>query len=118
MILLLSLILITSIWVLGLTIATQEDMLLYGFREWGNKKQKEGKWWTEPLILCFWCMPSLHSLVGYGFAVGMGIITSFEWKLIFMYPLVAMGSSMLNGLIWGVHKMMEAKTNYYNSQEK
>lgn len=117
MILLLSLILITSIWVLGLTIATQENMVLYSWREWGNRKLEEGKWWSEPLILCLWCMSSIHSLVGYSFAIGAGIITSFEWKLIFIYPLVVMGSSLLNGIIWGIHKLIEAKTKYYINVE-
>ena len=113
----LSLILITSIWVLGLTIATQEDMILYSWRQWGDKKHEEGKKWIEPVILCFWCMPSIHSIVGYLFGIGIGVINHFEWKLVFAYPLVVMGSSMLNGLIWGTHKLIEAKTHYFNNAE-
>jgi hypothetical protein len=111
------LILLTSIWVLGLTIITQEHMLLYSIREWADKKHEAGNKWLEPVILCHWCMPSLHSLIGYSFAIGIGIITSFEWRLVFMYPLVAMGSSLFNGIVWGIHKMIEAKTAHFTNLE-
>lgn len=118
MITLFSLILITSIWVMGLTIITQEHMLLYSWREWADKKHEAGSKWLEPVIICHWCMPSLHSIVGYLFAIGIGIITTFEWRFVFMYPLVAMGSSLLNGMIWGIHKMIEAKTGYFENMEQ
>jgi hypothetical protein len=113
-----SLILITTIWVLGLTIVTQEGMLLFSIREWANKKHEAGNKWMEPVIICYYCMPSIHSLIAYLFAIGIGIITSFEWKLVFMYPLVVMGSSLLNGIVWGIHKMIETKTGYFENMEQ
>lgn len=118
MILLFKLILICHIWVMGITIITQPGMLFESLREWGNKKLDEGKRWVEPLFLCFWCAPSLHSLIAYLFAILLGIITKFEWSLVWMYPLVAMGSSLLNGIVWGIHKLIEAKTKYYVNKEK
>lgn len=100
-----------SIWVLGLTIITQEGMLLYSWREWANKQGH----WVEPIIRCHWCMPSIHGLIAYGFAFGIGILTEFNYRLIIMYPIVIMFSSLINGLTWGLHKMIEAKTGYYKS---
>lgn len=117
MILLLSLILITTIWCLGLTIVTQEGMLLYSWREWANEKHESGNKFMEPLLICYYCVPSIHGVIGYSLAAGIGVIASFEWKLVFMYPLVVMGSSLLNGLLWGIHKMIEARTGYYVNSE-
>ena len=117
MITLLSIISITSIWVLGLTIATQEGMILYSIREWGDKIHSKGNKWIEPIILCHWCMPSLHSIVGYAFAYKIGVIDFVSWQIVFMYPLVVMGSSMLNGLVWGIHKLIENKSSYYEHVE-
>lgn len=110
MILLFELIAITSIWVLGLTILTQPKMLLGSIRNWADTKGQ----WVEPLIRCHWCMPSVHSLIGYGFAIGMGLIQQFSWFLVVIYPLVALGSSLINGLIWGWHLKIESETTFYN----
>ena len=110
MIILLQLIAILSIWTLGLTIVTQEGMALYSLREWSNDKGK----WVEPLIRCHWCMPSFHSAFAYLFAAGIGVITHFEFKLLAMLPLVIMGASLTNGMIWGLHKLIEAKTKFYS----
>lgn len=117
MTLIFELILISSIWVLGLTIITQEGMLLYSIREWANEKHENGNRWLEPVILCHWCMASLHSVIGYLFAIGIGIINTFEWRLVFMYPIVVMGSSLFNGIVWGIHKLIESKTQYYENAE-
>jgi len=118
MILLFELIIICHVWVIGITIVTQPGMLLESVREWGNKIHDRGEKWIEPVFLCHWCAPSLHSIFAYGFAFAIGVINEFEWKLIWMYPLVAMGASLLNGIVWGAHKLIEAKTKYYINAEK
>lgn len=118
MILLLKLILICHIWVMGITIITQPDMVMERWRVWADLKLKQGKRWTEPLILCHWCMSSIHSVFAYLFAILLGIITKFEWSLIWMYPLIAMGASLLNGVVWGIYKLIEAQTKYYQNSEK
>lgn len=115
MALLFQLIALTSIWVLGLTIVTQEGMLLYSIREWAEKKKEDGYVLTEPLILCHWCMPSLHGVMGYIFALAIGILSNFRWELVVMYPLVVMGSSLVNGLIWSAYRFMAEKTEYYKN---
>lgn len=98
---LLSLILVTSIWVLGLTIATQKDMVLYFLREEAEKMESKI---FEPIIICHWCMPSLHSLVGYVFVFFTGIVDEFTWRVALMYPLVVCGSSLVCGLVWAIYK--------------
>lgn len=115
MITLLSLILVTSIWVLGLTIATQQDMVLYFLREAAEKRESKI---FEPIILCHWCMPSLHSIVGYLFVFGTGIASNFTWKIALMYPLVVCGSSLTCGLIWAVYKKIEVQTEHFKNIEQ
>lgn len=114
MILLFELIVLTSIWVLGLTIVTQQGMALYSVREWADTKGT----WTEPLITCHWCMPSIHSVVGFGFAVAMNLIGGFSWVLVAMYPLVVMGSSLVNGLIWGWYLKVNAETEFFKIEQE
>lgn len=109
MILLLQLILITSIWVLGLTIVTQKGMILERVGAWAAWQGK----WTEPVISCVWCMSSIHSIIGYALALGMGLIQEFSWALVIIYPLVAMGSSMVSGLVWTWYMKVHAETEYY-----
>ncbi len=113
-IVLLKLILLTSIWVLGLTIVTQEGMLLYNIRLWAEKKADEGNRWVEPLILCHWCMSSLHSFFGYAFALVSGIVI-YDWHILILYPLVVMGSSIVNGLTWAAYQLVSAKTEFYKN---
>ena len=110
MLLLFSLIAITSIWCLGIKIITEEGMFLEDLGKWGEMQVKSGVKWVEPVFYCHWCMPSVHSLVGFGFAFGLGLIPELSWHLLFYYPLVAMGSSLLNGLIWQYYK----NRNQYN----
>lgn len=107
MIQLLELIIITSVWVLGLTIATQEHMVLYGVRVWANKYQDNYKI-LKALITCPFCMPSIHSLFGYFFAVAGGIV-SLDLRLLVLYPIVVMGASILTGFSWTLYDLMSIK---------
>lgn len=120
MLLLLKLITLTTIWCLGIKIVTSDGMILSKVGEYGKKKAEEGKRVFEALIVCEWCLPSIHSLFGYGFALALGILPA-SWSLLFIYPLVAMGSSMTTGLIWNGYKTMislrnlvEAKEDFYD----
>lgn len=105
---LLYLIVLTSIWILGLTLASQEEMIFNRWRLWAE--ERKSKIW-KAVILCVWCMPSIHSLVGYAFAVGIGIISEFSWRLIVFYPLVVMGSSILSGLTWTLYLLIDNLVN-------
>lgn len=118
MILLVKLILITTIWVLGLTIITTEGMGLYAVRLWAKKKIEEGNRWVEPLIYCHWCMPSIHAILGYTFAYGLGILHGYSVAYVLMYPLVVAGASLLCGLIWEVRQMLVNLTAYYDNMEQ
>lgn len=111
MILLLELILITSIWTLALTAASQPSMVLYRARVWAEQQGN----WTDPIIKCYWCMPSLHSLISYGFAIGMELINGFSWSLIVIYPLVVCGASVLNGIVWSTITLLLKKIDYYDN---
>lgn len=114
---LLNLILLTSIWVLGLTIVTQEGMAFYRIREWAEYKSKNGSTWAEPLILCEWCMPSMHTTIGYLFAYLTGIISNDSRHLL-LYPLVIMGSSLVSGVIWTIYETIAAIQKYFIQKEK
>lgn len=125
MIIYLQLVFITTIWCLGMKIITSQDMILERLGNFAHKKVEEGKLIYDPLIACEWCMPSMHSLVGYFFAVVLGIITAFSWRLVIIYPLVAIGASIGTGFIWNAYLTMnsykgrnESQTFYYDSQNK
>lgn len=111
------LITITSIWILGLTIITQEDMAFDFVREYADKKAEGGQKIFKPLIACTWCMPSVHFVFGYLFAIGLGVV-SIGWHLVIMIPLVIMGSSLVCGLIWSFYEMISAKTSMMIAEEK
>lgn len=103
MILLLKLILLTFIWVMGIKISTAEGMVFEKLGNWANKQVDKGYKIYEAIISCEWCLPSLHSVIGYAFAVGIGVIDHFEWKLVVLYPLVVCGTSLLSGLTWTIY---------------
>lgn len=115
MITLFSLIVICSIWTLGIKIVTSEGMILGSVGAWAQMKVEEGNRIFEALITCHWCMPSLHSSIAILFAWGIGVITP-QWNLIIYYPLVAMGTSLVNGLVWGHHLKQDAEKEYYEKK--
>lgn len=115
MIILFKLILLTSVWVLGVRMVTDKGMLLEDWRKWAENKHAKI---YEAIVLCHLCMPSLHSSVGYLFGFGLGIAGVFEWKYLLLYPLVVMGSSMLNGIVWGVFKTFTAMSKYFENQNE
>lgn len=122
MIILFKLIIIVSIWVLGVKIATSNDMVLQSLGKWGQEKAKKYKIF-EALIVCPFCMPSIHSMIGYLFAFGLEILPfEFDWKLIIRYPLVVMGASIVSGFTWTSYEIgnrikerNELEAEYYNS---
>lgn len=126
MILILKLIALTSIWVLGIKIATADDMVLEKVGQYGKKKVEEGHKIFEALIVCQWCMPSIHSLIGYAFAFGLGILpVQWNWQLVIRYPIVVMGSSLVCGLTWliyetlnQIHDRNEIQKRYYTHLER
>lgn len=115
MILLVELIVLCSIWNIGIEIIFSDGMALQSVREWAESKDSK---WYEVLFYCIWCRPSIHSLVGYMAAIGIGLIDKFEWKLIYMYPLVVCGTSAISGIVWSVYKLIEIKTLYYKHKEQ
>lgn len=115
MILLMQNITILTIWCLGITVVTQKGMALYFIREWAEQKKSI---WYDPLILCEWCLASIHSIISFFIAIGIGVIKVLSWKLLFMWPLVVMGASFATGIIWTLYKMIEIKTKYYQNAEQ
>lgn len=110
----LSIIGMTSIWVLGLTISTQSKMIFYFVRKWADTKTNIS---YEAIIKCPWCMPSLHSAIGYLFCHYTGIIT-FEWKMLIAYPIIVCGSSIVSGLVWTIYLKIEAQRAYFTNVEQ
>jgi hypothetical protein len=112
------LIILTSVWVLGITIVTQPKMLLYNIRLWAEKRLDEtGNRIFEPLVLCPWCMSSIHSVFGIGFGYVIGILSGFEWRIFLCYPIIVMGASIVCGMVWGWHKKVENQSKYFENSE-
>ena len=105
MIILFKIILLLSIWVVGIKIATSEGMLFEKIGEWGEKKVNDGYIIFDALIVCPWCLPSVHSIFGYGFAFALGVLPlEWNWKFLIMWPLVVMGCSFLCGNAWNIYE--------------
>lgn len=109
---------VTSIWVLGITIVTSEGMVLYPLRR--NLTDQNGdalRKIYEPLLVCVWCMPSIHSIIGVGFSVALGWVKK-DWTLMLIYPLVIMGSSIVSGMIWTTYQYLVSMTSHYRKAEE
>ena len=122
MTLLFELILITYLLVIGWTIITQPNMGLGQIREWAGEQDSV---FMNAALVCHWCMPSTWSLIGYFFAWRLGLIETFSWKLIWVYPLVVCGSSLLCGITWAAYQMIkstseknEVEANYLSHIEQ
>jgi hypothetical protein len=101
-------ILFTVSFIIGLTIASQEGMVLYFIKEkLTNEDGSPKKKIYEPLFLCYWCMPSIHSLVGYFFAFLW--MKNVDLHALFFYPIVVASSSFLTAVLWGLHQLIYKK---------
>ena len=116
MIILFKLILLTTMWCLGMKIITSDHMIFEKLGRYARGKVEEGKLIYDPIIACEWCMPSMHSLIGYGFGIVLGVINHFEWALVAIYPLVAIGSSIGTGMIWNFYLTMNSIKERNESQ--
>lgn len=89
-------ILFTTILVLGVKIVTHNDMLLHGFKL--AMINRIGEKASSLLIMCEWCMPSVYSLFGYGFAYIFA--GGFPLTALIFYPITVAASSVCSGVIW------------------
>lgn len=112
----------TFVWVMGIKISTGEGMIFEKMGKWGEEMVDKGYKIFDAIIVCPWCLPSIHSVFGYAFAYGLGVFESWDMKLIVMWPLVVMGTSFLSGNAWNLHQMCnrikdknEAEAKYLNS---
>lgn len=124
MILILKLIALTSLWVLGLKIATEENMVLEQVGKYGKAKAERYKIF-EAVIVCEWCMPSVYSIFGYALAYTLGWIQLNDWRLIVRYPMVVAGSSIVCGFTWLLYETLSSirernkiESRYYQHVEK
>lgn len=97
-------ILLTFIWVMGIKISTAEGMIFEKLGDYGKRKVDEGYKIFEALINCEWCLPSVHSIFGTTFAMGLGVIPfEINKELFIRWPLVIMGASLVSGLTWTIY---------------
>lgn len=86
---------ITTVWCCAILLAGSKDMLLNSIYNEVENWGKIGK----VIMVCEWCMPSLHTLAGIFFYTQLiepvPLIT-----LIKAYPLLVCAGSLLNGIIW------------------
>ncbi len=109
----LTIVVFTTFWVLGLTIVTQEGMGLHSIRKLAESKEMKV---MEPLILCAWCMPSIHSFFGYLFSIASGLVV-FDVRSLIFYPIVVMASSLFSGIIWSIYKLIEVNIAVMTNRE-
>lgn len=109
------LIAITSIWVIGIKIATDKKMVLRKVGFWANKKVEDGYEIFEALLTCAWCMASIHSVVGFTYGI---FFLGMEWRILFTYPIVVMGTSLTCGVIWTVVQIILKKLELLINQTK
>lgn len=101
-------ILFTVAIVIGLTIANQFGMVLYPIREaLTDDKGDAKKLIYEPLFLCWWCMPSVYSSIGYLFAFLYQ--DDVNLRALFFYPVVVSASSFIVAVLWGLHQLIYKK---------
>ena len=112
------LVLFTSIWVIGIKIVTADGMALKDLRIWAEKKVESGYKIFEPLLVCQWCMPSIHSLVGYFFYIQIFGLGTHLLEMIFMYPLCVAASSFVCGMTWLAFQTLSAKKDFYSNGQK
>lgn len=105
-----NLIILTSIWVIGLNIVLQPSMALGSVREWA---EAQDKMFFKPFLTCIWCMPSFHGLIGYWFGFGLGFAGEFDFKYVLAYPLVVMGSSFVCGFMWSLFVKIDTDPNVH-----
>lgn len=109
------LIAVTTMWVLGMKIVTHKGMVLEKLGQYGEKKVEQGKRIFEPLFVCEWCMPSIHSVIGY--MVVYTTMATFHLQALLMYPIVAMGSSFSSGMLWLIYETITIRKKFYEKQE-
>lgn len=123
MIIIFKLIFILSVWCLGVKISTANGMIFERIGDWGERKVDEGYKIFEALIVCPFCLPSIHSLFAYSIAFGLDILKfEFDWKLLIMWPIVVMGSSIVSGFTWTAYQTInqvkeknEMEVEYFKS---
>jgi hypothetical protein len=113
---LIALVTLVSAWVIGLTIASQEGMILHRLQSWAEKKEEEGGWWAKPIITCPSCMPSIHAVFGYIFGWLVGCDISF--KMILAYPIVVVFSSAVITFLWTIYLWIDIQIPYYRNVER
>jgi len=106
---------LVTVWNLGVEIVLSEDMGLHKLRLWAESKSSKI---FEPLIICIWCRPSIHSLIGFIAAAGLGWINLLSWHNLILYPFVVAGASFISGTSWSIYKLIEIKYNYLTHKEE
>lgn len=109
---------LTSVWVLGVKIATGQGMLFEQVADYCEGKVNDGKRIFKPLCTCVWCMPSLHTAVGFLFAFLLGMIEAFKPEYAIVYIVVCMLSSLVSGFVWSVLELISSYTKLVDNKEQ
>lgn len=114
----LTIIIFTTFWCMGLVTVTGEGMALQSFKDYSENKK--AKIWMA-VILCHLCMPTIHSIFGYAFYfiyVHYAKGHEINWNLLYMYPIIICGSSLLNafcyetvGVLSSLHQKLKSEND-------
>jgi hypothetical protein len=107
---------LTSIWILGIKVATKPGMILEKLGEYCKDKVDNGSRFFEPTCVCAWCMPSLHSIIGFVFAYIFDILP-LNVNVILLYPFVVMLSSFVCGVLWTLCEILITYSELVNHKE-
>ena len=111
MILILKLILVTTFIIWGIKIATEEGMIGEKLGEWARKQVDKGRKYWEAILVCPFCMSSVHSLTAIGFGYLFGWVDS--WTIFYYYPVIVGGASLVSGLTWTVYQLLSQVIKYF-----
>ena len=110
------LILITSLWTVGIFLATSEGEILHGVKVGFQKAL--GEKWSQPFISCPYCMPSVHGLLIcatyhlYRYEL-YHVLPVWPWSLL-RYLFVVVAASTFNYILYNLIRSLMGYASLYD----
>lgn len=108
------LILATSMWTIGLYLASEPDEILHTVRKITTLVL--GDYWSSPVLSCPYCMPSLHGFfICLVFHYYMGFHIAWYWYGM-QWVFVAASSSALNYVLYNLIRILKGYANLFDNE--
>lgn len=97
-------------------VSTTEGMVFEKIGKYAEGELDKGHKYWEALVLCPYCVVSTYSLFG---GLTFFLVTgSFDYHLLFAWPVIIGFSSLVHGMVWSVFELLWAKKAYYEKEEE